>query len=147
MRGEISDDTQIMTDEDEREVEFSLQIPEKIEHLRLNGNVKGGDRLVGNDEVWFERDRARDSNSLPLATGQLMREMASEAAAESNKIQGLGDTSVALLALNAMGNEGLGDDLGHSGSWVQRTIRILEHPLHESARLSQRLAGKRGRVV
>jgi hypothetical protein len=41
--------------------------------LRLHGDVQGGRRLVGEDEVGVVRDRHRDHHTLPHAAGQFVR--------------------------------------------------------------------------
>ena len=51
------------------QAQFVLQVFQQVDHLRLDGHVQGGDRLVGHDELGPERERAGDADPLPLAAG------------------------------------------------------------------------------
>lgn len=44
-------DRQVVRHEEIGQPQFLLQVFQNIEHLRLNGHVKGGDRLVKDDEL------------------------------------------------------------------------------------------------
>src|SRR5690349_20929499 len=66
-------DMQIVADEEIAHAELRLQIREQIENDRLHGDVERRRRLVKNDEIRLERDRARDAHARLLAAGKLMR--------------------------------------------------------------------------
>ena len=73
---EIADlrgDAQIMRDEDDGEAEPLAQLREQLQHLRLHGNIERRDRLVGDQHVRLQRQRAREPDALPLAAGEFMR--------------------------------------------------------------------------
>jgi hypothetical protein len=60
---------------------FASGDDKQIQDLRLNRNVKRGDRLVENNEFWIECKRARNPDTLSLATGELWCAAASAASA------------------------------------------------------------------
>ena len=50
-----------------------LERLEQVEDLRLDRDVERGDRLVGDDQVRIDRERAGDADPLALAAGELVR--------------------------------------------------------------------------
>ena len=57
----MADDGKVVRDEEVGEVEVLLERLEQVDDLRLDGDVQGGDRLVADDEVRVQRQRARES--------------------------------------------------------------------------------------
>ena len=51
----------------------ALQLAQQVEDLGLHGDVEGGGRLVGDEQVRFARYRAGDQDALRHAAGQLVR--------------------------------------------------------------------------
>ncbi|MNW63897.1 hypothetical protein D3C74_421330 [compost metagenome] len=45
--------THIMGDQQDGHAEFSLQLPQQIQDLRLNCHVQCGRRFVGNQQLWI----------------------------------------------------------------------------------------------
>ena len=68
------DDAEVVRDEDVREVELVLQVVEQVDHLRLDRDVERRDRLVGDDQLRVQRERARDADALSLAARELVRD-------------------------------------------------------------------------
>ena len=50
-----------------------LEVLEQVDDLRLDRHVERRDRLVADDEVGLERERAGDADALPLAARELVR--------------------------------------------------------------------------
>ena len=50
-----------------------LQVAQQVEDLGLHGDVQGGGRLVGDDQVGLAGDRAGDQDALGHAAGDLVR--------------------------------------------------------------------------
>ena len=71
--GDVAHQVQTVTDEQAGEPEAFPQIEKQVDDLRLHRKVEGGNGLVGQDELRTQRDRARDSDALPLPAGELMR--------------------------------------------------------------------------
>ena len=70
--GDMAHDQQVMGDEQIGQAEFFLQLIEHVDDLRLNRYVQRGDRLVADDEVGIDRQRAGDADALPLAAGKFV---------------------------------------------------------------------------
>ena len=71
--GDVADDGEVVGDEDVGEVELLLQLDEQVQHLRLDRDVERRDRLVGDDELRLQHERAREPDPLPLAAAELVR--------------------------------------------------------------------------
>ena len=71
--GDVPDDAQVVRDEDVREAEVPLQVVEQVDDLRLNRDVERRDRLVGDDQLRVQRERAGDADPLALSAGELVR--------------------------------------------------------------------------
>ena len=54
--------------------EFALELLEQVDDLGLDGDVERGDRLVGDDQLRVQRQRAGHADALALAAGELVRE-------------------------------------------------------------------------
>jgi hypothetical protein len=67
---ELSGAAQIVGDEEERQVEALAQIAEKVEDLRLNRDVQRRNRLVGDDQLGIEAERAGDADVQRLPAGK-----------------------------------------------------------------------------
>ena len=51
----------------------ALQVAQQVQHLRLDRDVERRDRLVGDQQLRFQRERARDADALALPAGELVR--------------------------------------------------------------------------
>ena len=71
--GDVADHRQVVGDEDVGDAELLLQIVEQVEHLRLHREVERGHRLVADDDVGVQRQRAGDADALALTAGELLR--------------------------------------------------------------------------
>ena len=70
--GDAGDDAEIMGDEDQPHGEFPLQAGEKVQNLRLNGDVERRGRLVGQDQRRLAHQRHGDHDALAQAARELM---------------------------------------------------------------------------
>ena len=52
---------------------FPLEAADQIKHLRLNGDVERGGRLVGDQQLWIAGQRNGDHRALAHAAGKLVR--------------------------------------------------------------------------
>ena len=68
----MPDRSQVMRDKQVSQILFALEFRQQIHDLRLDGNIKRGDRLVGNNEIRVDGERASDADALSLAAGELM---------------------------------------------------------------------------
>jgi hypothetical protein len=63
---DVAHDAQVVRYEEIREAELSLQVGEKVQHLRLHRDVERGDRFVRHDERRAEHECAGDGDPLSL---------------------------------------------------------------------------------
>src|SRR5260221_2799574 len=71
--GDVADDAEIVRDEEVGQAELVLQVVEQVEHLGLDRDVEGGDRLVGDHQLGPQHERARDGDALALAAREHVR--------------------------------------------------------------------------
>ena len=71
--GEVLDDGEVVRDDDVGEAVRRLQRLHQVEDLRLDRDVERRDRLVGDDQLRVERERAREADPLALAARELVR--------------------------------------------------------------------------
>jgi hypothetical protein len=69
----VPDHAEVVCDENVGEPQGVLKVIKQVDHLRPDGHVKRGDRLVRDDQPGMQRERARHAYSLPLAAGELVR--------------------------------------------------------------------------
>ena len=66
-----------------------LQVLEQVEDLRLDRDVERRDRLVADDQLRVQRERARDPDALALAARELVRVAVREARVEADDVEQL----------------------------------------------------------
>ncbi|MNC54298.1 hypothetical protein D3C75_1037740 [compost metagenome] len=66
------DHRQVMGNEQISQIPLPLELLEQINHLRLNGNVQSGDRLIRHDKLRLDRQRPGNTDPLPLAAGEFV---------------------------------------------------------------------------
>src|SRR5690349_1354105 len=71
---DVTDDIEVVGDEDVGQPEVLLQVLEQVEDLGLHGDVERRDRLVADDQLRVDGERACDADPLALATRELVRE-------------------------------------------------------------------------
>ena len=74
--GHTSDDTQVVGNHDSRRTGFVLRLIHNLKHLRLNGDVKRGSRLIRNKHARIVGNCHCDHDALAHTAGELMRERA-----------------------------------------------------------------------
>ena len=67
------DHRQIVADEKVGQIEFGLEIGQKVQNLCLHRNVEGRDRFVEDQDTGIRGKRAGDADALRLATRKLVR--------------------------------------------------------------------------
>src|SRR5581483_9223597 len=70
---DVLDDREVVGDEQIGDAEFLLQILQQIDDLGLDRDVERGDRLVADDQLGLDRERARNADALALAAGKFVR--------------------------------------------------------------------------
>ena len=70
----MCNDAEVMTNEQEGKAHIFLKFLKQIQHIRLDGDIECRYRFIGHDELWARDKRASNRDSLPLATGEGVRE-------------------------------------------------------------------------
>ena len=97
--GDVADDVQVVGDEDVGEPELALQVLEQVQDLRLDRDVERRHRLVADDQLRVDRERARDADALALAARELVREAVVVLRVEADDLQQLLDAALDLGAV------------------------------------------------
>ena len=123
-----------MGDEQVGEAQALLQVLQKVYHLRLDRDVERRDRLVADDQLGLDRERAGDADALSLAARELVRVAALVPGREADLLEQLAHPRLLLGALGeVMDLQGLADDLADRHARIQRSVGILEDDLHLAA--------------
>ena len=133
------------------EPELLAQLEQQRQDLAADRGVEAGDRLVGDQQLRLERERAGDQHPLPLAARQLVRVAQEErlGRTQPGRRQGGGDQlGLARPGLRdqLVDAQALGDRLVDGVPRVERAERVLEHELDVAPeRLQPR--GRSGRAA
>lgn len=73
VRAEFGDDAHVVGDDRDGDAEFAAEPVEQAEDLRLDGDVKGGGGLVGDEEGGVVGERDGDDDALAHPAGELVR--------------------------------------------------------------------------
>lgn len=108
----LLDHTQIMRDEHQRQAVAFNEPLKQLEDLGAHGDVEGGDRFVGEEDVRVADDRAGNRDALALAAGELVgkRSKASSSMptsantfAISARVTGVGEPSATIFQIGMRG--------------------------------------------
>ena len=75
-----------------------LQVLQQVDDLRLDRDVQRRDRLVADDEVRVQRERAGDADPLALAAGELVRVAVAASRGQPDYARAAGDRARRRLA-------------------------------------------------
>src|SRR5919108_758423 len=143
-----ADDCEVVRDEEVREPEVALQVLEQVEDLGLDGDVEGRHRLVADDQLRVERERARDPDALPLPAGELVRVAVRVVRVEADHLEQLAHgVAPAFARADPVHLERLGDDVPDRHAGVERGVRVLEDDLHLAPHAPEILALQRGELL
>jgi hypothetical protein len=128
----VPHDGEVVRDEDDGQAEVALELAQEVQDLRLDRHVERGDRLVGHDELRLQRDRAGHADALALAAGELVRQAVVVLRVEPDERHELLDAqlALALVVLDPVDDERLGDDRADRLARVERRVGVLEDHLH-----------------
>ncbi len=85
--GEGVDHGEVMADEQRREAQSLLQLPEQLEHRRLHRHVQGAGGLVGDQQLRLQHQRPREGDPLALTARELVRVPAGVGAGQLDRLQ------------------------------------------------------------
>src|SRR2546423_6098581 len=80
-------DRQVVGNKKIGETKLTLQLLHEVEYLSLDRDVQCGHWLVGDDKGWVESQGAGNTDTLALATAELMREAVDIVGVETNDFE------------------------------------------------------------
>ncbi len=113
------------------EFHFFLKIFQKVEYLALNGNIKSRNRFVANNELWFHSKGSGNTNTLALASGELVRIAKTVFRPKAALLQN-GHYIIIKLGIltQSVIPDSLSDDIPDIHSRVEASVGVLENNLH-----------------
>ena len=146
--GDVLHHQEVVGDEEVGEAALVLQAAQEVDDLALDRDVERADRLVADDHLGLDGERAGDGDALALAAGELVRVAVRVGGVEAD---GAHQGADALLAFGARAHAvdlgALGDDLAHGHARVERGIGVLEDHLHPAGEGAAGAAGGGDRGV
>ena len=140
------DDAHVVGDEQVGQAELALERLQLVEHLGLDRDVEGRDRLVADDQVGLEDQRPGDPDPLPLAARELVRVAPGVVRGEADEVHDPLDLGAALRRRpDAVDPEALADAVADRRPRIERRVRVLEDDLHPLPVRLERLALQRWR--
>ncbi|MNT25040.1 hypothetical protein D3C72_1605440 [compost metagenome] len=151
MVADLGGHTKIVRDEYDGQPKLLAQPRQQRQYLRLHGHVQRRDRFVGDQDLRPHGQRTRQSHALPLPARKLVRKAPDGVRRQSDQFEKLLRKRHCLAPGHAVHHGALGHDFADALAGIQRSVRILEHHLHQlgmraarGATLErQRLAGQR----
>ena len=135
--GEVLNYREVVRDKEDSQAKASTKIVKKVNNLRLDRNVERGYGLVGYDHLRLHNNSSRDSYTLSLSTGELVRISVSVLAHETNHLKYLVYLFVDVILIgNSVDNQTLCDDITYCHTGIKRGDGILEDHLDLSDKLS-----------
>ena len=139
----MAHDAEIVRDEDVGEVELVLEVLEQVDDLGLDRDVERGDRLVGDDQLRPQRERAGDPDPLALSAGELVRIAVVVLRLEPHPVHQLLNLAAELRpGCQPVQLQRIPDDLPDALAGVERRVGVLEDHLDLAPHWAKILAGE-----
>ena len=96
--GVFRDQAEVVGDQDHGRAGADARLGEHVHHLRLDGGVERGGRLVRDQQLGIVGDRHGDHGALPHSAGKLVRELSRPARCirDADQLQQLDDPAADL---------------------------------------------------
>ncbi len=120
-----------MGDEDHGEPEILTQLLEQVDDLGLDGNIQGGDRFIGDDDLRLNRQGPGDADPLALPPGKLVGIPVEILLLEPHPTHELQHPPSELPRSNQTVNlQRLADDIPHPHPGIEGRLGVLKDHLH-----------------
>ena len=146
---DMAHDGEVMGDEKVAQfLNAVLELFQKVDNLRLDGNVQRGDRLVADDEGGVAGKGARHADTLALAAGKLMGKTVSHGRVEADDAEKLLHPVLEFPSWSShlVDFQRFADDAAGALAGVEGGIRVLEDEGDVFADVPQFLFGEGGNV-
>ena len=136
---DVLDDREVVRDEEIGQAELRLQIHEQVDDLRLHRHVERRDRLVADDHLGLDGERARDPEALALSAGEFVRILPHLVGPQADAREQPGDALGPLFARrDVVVVQRLADDLARAHARIERRIGILKDHLQAASTRAHR---------
>ena len=122
--------SQVVTNHDEGQPAFAAQVFQQIKYFCLHRSVKRRCGLVQQQNLRLQNQRARNGNALALSARQLVRIPEPEPGSHAHFVQRA--LNAHFRVVYAVNGQWLGQNAVDGLARVQRSIRVLEHHLHQA---------------
>jgi hypothetical protein len=144
---EVSNDSEVVCDEQERNVEFFLQSLKQVNDLSLNRHVQCRDGFIGYEQLWLQCQRACDANALTLAAGEFVGVPVVVFGVQTHELQKFLHPFESVFLGNYLVNfERCRNDLTDGQSRVERRVGVLKDHLDVAPKGLQLARGCRRNV-
>ena len=127
---DVPDHGQVVRDHHVGQAQLVLQVLEQVDDLGLDRYVERGDRLVGDDQLGPQRERAGNPDALPLAAGELVRVAVVVLGVEADQLEQLLHGALdPARRLDLLQPERRAHDRPHRVPGIERGVGILEDHL------------------
>ncbi len=140
---DVLDHGEVVGDEHQGETELGFEVLEQVEHLGLDADVEGADRLVADDQGGIQDQGAGDGDPLTLAAGELQGLAFSGTLGIDTDVfeQGIDPVELIFLGAPLPDHQWFADDVANLAARVERRNRILEDHLHPGPRRAHLVGG------
>ena len=124
---------EVVGDQHEAHLALDLDLGEQPQHLRLDGDVQGGGRLVGDQHLRVQRQGGGDHHALTHAAGELVRIVPDAVGGPRHldQVEQLDRPAPRLAAADAPPHpQHLGQLVAHRVHRIERGEGVLEHHRH-----------------
>src|SRR5699024_7103973 len=118
--GNVTNNGQIVRDEQVSETEFTLYLFKQIDDLGLDGHVQCGSRFVEHKHFRVERQRPCDADALALAAGKFVWIAFAVMPLQPDDFHQFGNTpGAAGTVITTMYTQGLGNEVVYGQAWIK----------------------------
>ena len=130
----VADRRQVVRDQQIGDIATVLDVFQKIHHLRPNGDIERGNRLVEHNKLGVRGEGTSERDALALSAAELMRILLGVLGAKPDLKQQFGDPLLDFAAASPLGDDqGFGNDLADLHARIERCPWILEDGLDKRA--------------
>ena len=129
----VLDDGQIVGDEQVAQVQVALQLHQQVENLRPDRDIQARNRLVQHNQIGPEGQGASNGNTLALSSAELVREERGRNRVQPHVFKQFAHPHTQVLSAQSLvDTQGFTNDVQNLHSWVEGTVRVLKHRLHQA---------------